>query len=379
MKLKIKWHKIMYFFCGIIMLLFFICVPIYIMPKILNVNINSNFDKVTEKGGFLKLWHIDDFEGGSGNRANFLEKVGKQFESKNKGWFVVVQNLTAEEVFNSIIKGDVPDLISFSHYSGYMLQDVLKDYQGAISVRDDLITYGKLNGKIKAIPWYLSGYCLIGNSGVNPAVLETLSPQTMFSYGIDGKKYKPSLTVGLANNNLALLSALKNQAQIGSTNEITDNFDTATTFEAYNDFCNKNSASVLLGTARDFYRVQNKVNLGNMPECKFVPLGEFTDLVGYMGVCTNNKNNLIKANEFIEYLTMEHIQTELSSIGLFSTTYTEIYKGNDLYSQFEKILHRNLKSINVFMPQSEKETLFKHSINAVFGNDDSLKYVKKYF
>jgi len=379
MKVKVKWGRTIYFLSGIMLLFFFVFAPIKIIPKLLNSNINANLSSVSNDGGFLKLWHIDDFEGGSGNRAKFLEEVGQQFEKKFQGWYVVVQTLTAEEVFNSITKGDVPDLISFSHYSGYMLQDVLSDYQGAVSARDDLVAYGKLNGKIKAIPWYLSGYCLIGNSGANSAVLETLSPQTMFSYGVNGKKsYTPSLATGLANNNLAFLSALKNGANMGSTTELTNNFDTATTFEAYNDFCNKNSATVLLGTARDFYRVQNKISLGNMPECKFVPLGGFTDLVGYIGVCSNKKNNQEKTNEFIEYLTTDNVQKQLNKIGLFSTTYQEIYKDNAHYSAFEKVLHRNVSSINVFTSQSDKEELFKHSINAILGNADSLKFVKKY-
>ena len=375
--MKFKMHsKILYYFCVLILAFFFVLCPIFIHPKILNYNINSNFQKNQVQSYFLKMWNIDDFEGGSGNRATFLEKISRQFESVNKGVYIIVQNLSADEVFTALSNGDAPDLISFSHYSGYMLQNTLLDYKGEISVRQDLLEYAKLNGAIKAIPWYLSGYCLIGNNS-NPTLSQNLTAQTMFSFNQNGKTIKPSVSVGLANNNLALLSVIKNGAGIAGLDNLVKGYDKISTFQAYNDYANKNSATVLLGTARDFYRIKNKISLGTMFQCEFAPLGSFSDLVGYIGII--NKKNYNLSSSFIEYLTNQNSQNQLNTIGLFSTTYNKIYLDKDVdYSNFENILQRNLKSINIFMPQDEKEQLWKQSINAILGNNDSLNFVKKY-
>lgn len=368
LKIKIN-SKFFYFLFSIFLLTFFIIYPIFLHKNLGNTNMNM-FSNISTQSAFLKVWNIDDFEGGSGNRTSFLESVARQFEKQNSGLYIVVQNISAEEAFNAITNGTMPDLISFSHYSGYMLQNVLQDYSGQIYVRSDLISYAKLNDVVKAVPWYLSGYCLIGNKELQPNL--SLSCQTMYSYNISGKISKPSVSVGLANS-FALLATIKNGAQIAGTNNVIPHFDTTTTFQAYNDFCSQKSASILLGTARDFYRVHNKVELGLM-QCDFKPLGGFTDLIGYMGICQSKPFT----TEFIEFLTSPSIQNQLKNIGLFSTTFNEIYTDNEFYSAFEKVLHRKISSINVFMDKSQKDKLWKQSINATFGNRDALNYVKKY-
>lgn len=374
MKININ-SKIIYYFFSVLLALFFICYPIFIHLKLNNSN--DYFAKNNIQERFLKIWHIDDFEGGSGNRAVFLEKVARQFEKEELGTYIIVQSLTAEEVLSALTNGDLPDLISFSHYSGYMLQNVFQNYLGQISIRSDLLEYAKLDGEIKALPWYLSGYCLIGNTS-NSNLSQNLSTQTMFSFNIEGKTIKPSLCVGLGNNNLALLSAIKNNAQIAGTDNIVRDFDKLSTFQAYSDYCFHNSATVLLGTARDFYRVKNKISLGSMTQCEFYPLGSFSDLVGYMGITAIDETNYMQATKFLEFLTSKKIQSQLSSIGLFSTLYDKIYFDDEDYIKFENVLQRNLSSINIFMSQNEKEKLWRESINAIFGNTDSLKYVKKY-
>lgn len=362
--------RFFHYLCSILLLIFFIIYPLFMHSNLKNGNINI-FDDIHQQSAFLKVWNIDDFEGGSGNRTGFLESVAKQFGNKNKGVYIIVQNLSSSQAFNALINGTMPDLISFSHHSGYMLKNVLKDYNGSISVREDIISYAMLDNAIKAVPWYLSGYCLIGNKEIEPNL--SLSCQTMYSYNILGQNAKPSVSVGLANNGFALLAAIKNDAQIAGTNNIISNFDTTTTFQAYNDFCSKKSATILLGTARDFYRVHNKVELGLM-QCDFKPLGSFTDLIGYMGICKMSPY----ATEFIEFLTSPMIQNQLKNIGLFSTTFDEIYADNEFYSAFEKVLQRKIKSINIFMDKAQKDELWKQSINATFGNNDSLNYIKKY-
>jgi len=368
--------KIIKLAISVMIIVFFLISPFFWTSKL------SNFELLASKSydnGFLTVWNIDDFEGGSGNRTDFLEKIAKQFEAKNKGWYVNVKSITSQDAYNSIVAGTTPDLLSFSHYSATTFQNILHNLDFDTGVRSDLLEYAKLDGKIKAIPWYVSGYCLIGNLELNSQLADTLSTKTMFSYSTTkGKKEIASVSVGLSNNNMALLACIKNGIEYASTKDIVSDYTQKTTFEAYNDFCNNQNSVVLLGTARDYYRVYNKINNGNMSNCSFIPLGEWTDLIGYMGVCTTNENNYQKALDFVSYLTSNDAQQQLSKIGLFSSRYLEIYKNDEHYSKFEQVLQRKIKSINIFTPQDIKTKMWENSINAIFGNKDSVNYVKQF-
>ena len=53
-------------------------------------------DKVkAEEEAMLSVWQIDNFEGGKGSRADFLQKAGGEF-SENNRCFVTVLSLSAE-------------------------------------------------------------------------------------------------------------------------------------------------------------------------------------------------------------------------------------------------------------------------------------------
>ena len=256
--------------------------------------------KLENTSNFLMIWHIDSFEGGSGNRASFLEKVAVQFHKINSNVYVFVQNLSEEEAINAIKSGDRPNVISFSHHISNEFADLLLPLDVKNNVRQELLECAQKNGQTYAMAWNMAGYCLIGNSQADERVLTTLDVDSVYSY--NGAEYN---FVAGYKNSYGQVALSKNTSSKCDLNRCEDNMLQKSTYEAYTDFV-ANKASVLLGTTRDVHRVQNRINLGSMQECAFVPLGKYTDLVQYVGVLNSENKEL--SETFIEYLVSDGIQ-----------------------------------------------------------------------
>lgn len=310
---------------------------------------------------FLKLWHIDSFEGGSGNRAEYLNRIAVKYHAKNSSCFVVVQTLSECEAINAINAGILPDLISFSHHIANNFCDKLQKLDIKSPARAEIQKFAQKDGKNYAIPWVMSGYCLIGNSAVDGRVLAQLSADTAYSFGKEyGKGAKFAYTAGLKNS-YAQVAMLENSTARANLKTCDPQMFDKTSFEAYSGFIDGNSA-VLLGSARDFYRVQNREKLGAMQECTYVPLQKFSDLIQYVGIL--NPQQSAQSENFISFLLNDENQRALANIGLFSTTNLEIYTDSE-YVRFEKVLQTITKSISIFATSEEKLTLYKKAINAI--------------
>jgi len=310
---------------------------------------------------FLKLWHIDSFEGGSGNRAGFLSRVAVKYHAKNSSCFVVVQSLTEDEAINAISACNLPDLISFSPHVANNFCDKLQKLDVKNLARAEIQKFAEKDGKIYAVPWYMSGYCLIGNSAVDERVLTQLSVDTAYSFGKnDTKVTKYAYTAGLKSS-YAQVAMLENSTARANLKTCDPQIFERTPFEAYSDFV-KGNAVVLLGTARDFYRVQNRVSIGAMQACAYVPLQKFSDLIQYLGVL--NPQQQAQCENFISFLQNSENQRALASVGLFPTTDLEIYADSE-YKKFEKAMRTITKSINIFATADEKLALYKKAINAM--------------
>ena len=304
---------------------------------------------------FLKLWHIDSYEGGSGNRASFLERMAREYHEQNSSVYVVVQVMSGQELENAIVSGERPDIISFSHHTAPIFSAYLQELSISTNCRQDLLDNAERDGALYAVPWNLSGYCLVGNSQVDERVLSALSADTAYSF--DGGRY--NYVAGLVDS----YAQVAMQANTDAKADLTRCADilNLTPYQAYTTFV-ANEASVLLGTARDFYRVKNRVELNNMAECKFVPLGKFSDLVQYLGVL--DASNKAVAEGFMEFMVSDDVQKRLCDIGLFSTTGLGIYSDAD-YKAFEQALNSQLRGISIFASAQQKGELFSSAINAL--------------
>jgi len=306
---------------------------------------------------FLKVWHIDSFEGGSGNRATFLEKMATQFHKANPNIFLVVQNLSEEEVLTAVKNGDKADIISFSHHIANDIVEKLLPLRVKTYSKEELLFCGQKNDKTYAVPWNMAGYCLIGNSQVDERVLQTLSVESAYSFDKGQYNYIAGL-----KNNYGQVAMMENTTAKCDLTKCDKNIFDKTTYQAYTDFV-ANKGAVLLGTTRDVHRIENRVSLSSMQDVKFLPLGKFTDMVQFLG-CMNGKNQL-SAESFIEYVTSNENQKQLKNIGLFSPNKLYLYNESPLKEMEEK-LNQKLESISLFMSEEEKQQLYSKAIKEMY-------------
>lgn len=306
---------------------------------------------------FLKVWHIDSFEGGSGNRANFLEKVAQDYHKINPNIFIIVQNLSEEQAINALSKDDKPDLISFSHHINESVVEKLLPLDVDKNARSELLKCAEKEGRTYAVPWYMAGYCIIGNGEVDERLIKNFSLESVYSYD-KGQ----SLFVAGMKNSFSLIALSENTKAKCDLTKCDKLLMEKTPYQAYCDFV-ENKSSVLLGTTRDVHRILNRINLGTMQNIEFLPLGNFTDLVQYVGVLSEKKQ--LVAESFINFLTSNETQKALKNIGLFSPNKLNLYNGGILKDMEEK-LNQKLQSFSLFQSTDEKTKQLQNAIKQMY-------------
>lgn len=320
------------------------------------------FGKTASYQGILKLWNVDTFEGGSGSRSEYLEKICVNFEKKNKGVFIKVENLTVDQMIANISIGEFPDLFSFgTGVAGYLKDKMIElDNNFSKKLLSNFYSAGLDGSRLKAVAWSYGGYALISstdrieNAGKNVDVnLNNLA----FELSYD-KQYKKqtkhinSLTFG-ANEYVNALNVFsrhfRNQSIVDLANSgVVDSlYNKQTPYLAYTNFILKKS-SMLLGSQRDIHRIQSKVMAGVEIDCLITPLAEFTDLVSYISVLDNSNKNIIKVcKEFISFLLSKESQLKLESIGMLSPVGVKLYKDGGM-KELEMAINEHTKVANIF-------------------------------
>ncbi len=339
-------NKTKTFFSGLFKTCFcigFVCFLIF-SPSVVfdQSNYRLNLNQIYESGNapkcVLTLHHIETFEGGSFSREKYLQKQANKFNLQNKNCFIVIKTLTLDDLILNLADNNKADIYSFSCGAGEILAGFLKELKNNDNVRDDLVQYGKCVGKLLAYPYILSGYALFSydNLADESDTLDDL---------VKSKKIGKKEYAGLSLSDTTLgQEVLKiNNVEIDSKNIMSF----SSSYEAYQNFLKKNSIS-LLGTARDLARLKNREEKGAISSLRYNFLGEFSDLVQYVGVAESGSS--IKeyyAEQFVQFLTTDACQNDLANYGLFSTNGKNIYSSGE-YLEFENKLKSNLKSKNVF-------------------------------
>ena len=97
---KPLFRKMGVLFSIIFLILFLVLTPTFIFDKSkFMVDVSSLLSKNNSQKQVLTLWHIETFEGGSGNRAKYLEKVAQNFNKNQKNCFINVKSLTENQLF----------------------------------------------------------------------------------------------------------------------------------------------------------------------------------------------------------------------------------------------------------------------------------------
>ena len=281
--------------------------PFVLLPKI---NPAYQFEEIERDGVFLELWQIDTFEGGTSSRAKFLEKMAVQYEKQHKGVYIIVRNLTIEQALSMLGKDNVPDMISFGIGAGDKLCVYTQKVSANANIRSPLLKAGQIANTQYAIPWCMGGYVLCGQ-----------------------KKENAKFGVGMQFN-VPPTKEAKNVTKFDSQ------------YSAYCAFCD-NQFDVLIGTQRDYYRLLNKLNLGAIPQCDFEFNNEYSDIVQFISVTTTNKQIVLHASNYIQFLTCDYVQSKLVDIGMFGVGDQPIYQ-NGQNKEFEQSLMQINNIQNVF-------------------------------
>lgn len=317
-----------------VVVLFLIVAPWTLFPSLLDAQANVNRGEHFEYQGILELWHVETFEGGSVSRAKFLERQAINFEKQNKGCFVVIQTMSLEQFELNIENGKRPNIISFGIGACDKIVNELVELD-AKGVRADLAKCGMYGARQLAVPYILGGYVLVENG--NGAV-----------------------GVGLKGTTNPLMAMQKNNLQIANIFDDT-NLDS---YDAYDKFL-KGGFETLLGTQRDFYRVQNRQQKGLMTDVNFKFLGGYTDLVQYVSVFRGDKTEEEMCKRFAVSLIEENTQKKLADYNLFSTLSNITLYKDGLYKDFEQTLRLPVTSENAFISKTEIELKKQESYKKV--------------
>lgn len=305
------------------------------------------FGKKSAYQGIIRLWNIDSFEGGCLPKVNFLEKMSMLFEKKNKGVYIMVQNMTEDEVVSAIKSGIYPDMVCFGtgmnkYFNGKFVR--LDDSIG-LSLLPNFYGAGLQNGALVAVPIMCGAYCLISSTErieragkEKNALLSTLA----FALATDVQKRKgivhtSSLTFGVGEH-VSALDAFSRKFTSSSVITLAEsgivdkNYNLQSSYSAYEAFV-LGKANMLLGSQRDVFRMQNRENAGKEIGAIYEPIKEFTDLVQYVGILANEKVKRALCSDFISFVLQPANQKMLASIGMFSVTGQKIYD----FSPFEEI------------------------------------------
>lgn len=321
-------------------------------------NLNEILNLSNKQKVILNLWHIETFEGGSNSRTKFLEKQAIKFNKENNNCFISVTTLTEEQLFLNLKNNKFPDMFSFGIGSGCLISGLLEELQLNNQVRKDLIDYGKVNNSLFAYPYILSGYAIISYENL----LNNDQFDNFKSKMVNKKEIKGITFANDGFINLDEILICNNYKDINQN----DYYTSSSTYNAYVNFINKKSIS-LLGTARDVSRCKNRESNGSLSSCKYTFLPGFSDLVQYIGVVKNiEKVKKDYAFNFSNFLLEDSCQKDLKNYGLFSTT-IDIYK-EEYMDDFESVLTRPLKSTNVFISLKEIEKLKEGNKKILFYN-----------
>ena len=308
-----KYNKINIVFCLFLIacIVFLIIAPFVLLPKI---NKAYSFDSIEKNNTFLELWEIDTFEGGTNSRSKFLENTAVMFEQKNSGVYIIVRNLSLPQAILMLQQDAIPDLVSFGVGVGDYIKAYIKELNISTSIRKSVLNSAKLNNKLLALPWCMGGYVWCSFNDINNL-----------------KESKVGVAV---ENNIPPKTENKSIIRYN------------TQYDAYKDFLS-NNYDVLLGSQRDYFRLNNKVSLGAIEKCNFKFNNSYTDLVQYIAITTTNLNNISPCQNFIRFLLEDNIQKRLTNIGMFSVCEKHIYKGTN-YAEFENNIMQITNILNAF-------------------------------
>ncbi len=287
--------------------------------------------------GVIELWNVETFEGGSGSRSSWLTNKSAKFEKANSGLFVHVTDLTVTELADKLQNGQRFDLICFSRGVGSSVLEYLAPFNDSVGfVRDNFMISGQVDGKQYGVPLYAGAYCLFARSGQlsqDKLTTDALTATFTRKIGKNTVELRP-LICGFTQAN-SPLTALAMSGLRGDASYIDEG---VTQYQAYEQFVANNTAVTLLGTQRDIFRLGQKESQSKIDELGFAPVGEYTDLVQYVGISKDCEEKRQSCIEYVKYILSEETQAGLINLNMFSVLDKQLYSSNARMSACEQAL-----------------------------------------
>ena len=195
---------------------------------------------------------------------------------------------------------------------------------------------GQVDGKQYGVPLYAGAYCLFARSGQlsqDKLTTDALTATFTRKIGKNTVELRP-LICGFTQAN-SPLTALAMSGLRGDASYIDEG---VTQYQAYEQFVANNTAVTLLGTQRDIFRLGQKESQSKIDELGFAPVGEYTDLVQYVGISKDCEEKRQSCIEYVKYILSEETQAGLINLNMFSVLDKQLYSSNARMSACEQAL-----------------------------------------
>lgn len=367
--------------CLALLAVFIVSAVFFVIPKVENRVTDEKNDDV-DSVVVLTVWHVESVEGGVGSRCDWLKKRAREFEKRNKGVYLDVVKLTETQLADKLSQGQSFDIVSFGLGIGEMVLPRLVAFD---SINDDVyrsfLNGGMINGKLYALPYMCGGYVLAARIRDLTSLTRYISlKESAFDCFTTKKTAKKTLDIfsimTAASKNCCPLVGLSLLAN-GEKRDLSKVYcePSLTQYGAYEKFLAGNTATILLGTQRDFWRLSTRVANGKISEICFAPLIDYTDLVQYVGLGNSRDATRMSLSEsFASYLTSEAPQKKLSAVGMLSVVDVDVYADGVMREMAEGI--KTAKTVNVFTSSAVLDNLYADAKKTISDGQQNL--LKKY-
>jgi hypothetical protein len=345
-------------------------VPAYIIGYVLFFGSCGSIKEDTKaETQIMELWHVDMFEGGSGSRAEYLRQRALEFEKVNKSKFILIKNMTYEQVILSLSEGRSPDMFSFSSGLACDILADLRAFEGNCQIYENILDSGVIENKLFAVPWCSGGYIIAAINEYITGENHNFASILASSHQKKGNSTLYSFTTGYALFNNPMLAVFISNKNTVFNEKSFDQSKNLTQYEAYSKFISKNASVFLLGTQRDAVRLCDRENAADF---SLQAVKGFTDLVCYIGISKNTAANS-SCQSFIEYLLGEAAQRKLTQINMFSVNIGGLYN-EGIMKDIESALSEAFV-LNVFMSKEILNESKTTALNALKGDSASAEKI----
>jgi len=349
---------------------------LWVFPPLLKVEAT----KENKRPIILTLWHVESFEGGVGSRADWLKKRALEFEKNHKGVYIDVVKLTYEQLTQKLQEGRPFDLASFGVGVGYELLNRLAKIDGEFDVYDNLDESGKIDEVRYGLPYSTGGYLLISRKEdlqkfTNYVDLKSSLFDLSRQYKVGKRTIDlKSAIVGSSEFCVPLLSIVSLVSN--PVDKVVALSKDLTQYSCYERFLYNDTATVLVGSQRDYWRLSNRQKNGKIGQIEYDALVNYTDLTQYVGVCESGDYDRQKLSlEFIKYLVSKKAQSKLTDIGMLPVYDYGIYLSNQVMASLESGLS-SVKCLNAFTSKVVLKEIYNECLTVI--KTGNLQTLKKY-